>query len=156
MVQSTHQLFWTTWPLSTTCLGDFFCLSHEQLSFRRFQCVLLTLCLNLADCSQLGLLLVLATLIYRLDLGGLIDDFKSVVLRLSLSRLIGERGTVFLIRLINDVGDEFGGGWELTAGSRAFRRSCQATQLRRQVVDGVSDAPIVDLAGVYRRLLEAG
>lgn len=72
--------------------------------------MLLTLCLNLSDCSQLGLLLVLATLIYRLDLGGLIDDFKSVVLRLSLSRLIGERGTVFLIRLINDVGDEFGGG----------------------------------------------
>ena len=72
--------------------------------------MLLTLCLNLADCSQLGLLLVLATLIYRLDLGGLIDDFKSVVLRLSLSRLIGKRGIVFFIRLINDVGDEFGGG----------------------------------------------
>ena len=156
MIQSAHQLFWTTWPLSTTCLGDFFCLSLEQLSFRRFFGVLLTLCLNLSDCSQLGLLLFLATLIDRLDLGGLIDNFKSVVLRLSLSRLIGKRGIVFLIRLINDVVDEFGGGWELTAGSRTFRRSCQATQLRRQVVDREADLPIVDLAGVYRRLLEAG
>ena len=72
--------------------------------------MLLILCLNLSDCGQLGLLLVLATLIYRLDLGGLIDDFKSVVLRLSLSRLIDKRGTVFFIRLINDVGDEFSGG----------------------------------------------
>ena len=72
--------------------------------------MLLSLRLNLSDCGQLGLLLVLATLVDRLDLGGLIDDFKSVVLRLSLSRLIDERGTVFLIRLVNDVGDEFGGG----------------------------------------------
>ena len=72
--------------------------------------MLLTLRLNLSDYSQLGSLLVLATLIYRLNLRGLINDFKSVVLRLSLSRLIGERGTVFLIRLINDVGDEFRGG----------------------------------------------
>ena len=68
------------------------------------------MCLNLSDCSQLGLLLFLATLIDRLDLGGLIDNFKSVVLRLSLSRLIGKRGIVFLIRLINDIVDEFGGG----------------------------------------------
>ena len=72
--------------------------------------MLLILRLNLSDCGQLGLLLVLAPLVDRMDLRGLIDDFKSVVLRLSLSRLIDERGTVFLIRLINDVGDEFGGG----------------------------------------------
>ena len=149
-------VFWTTWPLSTTHLASFLCLSLKQLSFRIFHCVLLTLRLNLSDYSQLGSLLVLATLIYRLNLRGLINDFKSVVLRLSLSCLISERGTVYLILFINDVIDKFGGRWELTAGSRAFRRSFQATQLRRQVIDCEADAPIVDLASVHRRLLEAG
>ena len=71
--------------------------------------MLLTLRLNLSDYSQLGSLLVLATLIYRLNLRGLINDFKSVVLRLSLSCLISERGTVYLILFINDVVDKFGG-----------------------------------------------
>ena len=50
--------------------------------------MLLTLSLNLANGGQLGIILVLATLVYRLDLRGLIDDLKSV-LRLSLSLLIG-------------------------------------------------------------------